>query len=61
MELEYFSEPLKGEYCMLTGARCAHLPVKVILNSFFIAEPFDSDRMNREAKIKAVSKALRFR
>ena len=38
---------------MLTGARCAHLPVKVILNSFFIAEPFDSDRLNREAAIKA--------
>jgi len=46
------TEPLYGEYCLLTGRRCSHYPVNIVPNSFFIAEPYDAERSNREDAIK---------
>jgi hypothetical protein len=55
MSIEYLTEPLYGEYCLVTGGRCAHFPVNLIPNSFFVAEPYDSDQKDRE---KAIRKSL---
>lgn len=52
MAVEYCIEPLYGEYCLLTGRRCAYFPVNIIPNSFFVAEPYDSEQKNREDAIK---------
>jgi len=43
-------------YCLLTGGRCAHFPIKIVQNSFFIAEPFDKEREEREKAIFQVIK-----
>jgi len=43
---------LSQSYCQLTGGRCAHLPITVELNSFFVSEPYDEEREQREAVIK---------
>jgi len=56
MSTEYLIEPLYGEYCLLSGGRCSHYPVSIIPNSFFIAEPYDAERISRE---NAIKKALR--
>jgi len=52
MSIELLKEPLYGEYCLLTGGRCSHYPVNIVPNSFFIAEPYDAERNNREEAIK---------
>jgi hypothetical protein len=42
-------------YCLLTGGRCSHYPITVRLNQFFISEPYDEERVERE---KAIKKAI---
>lgn len=54
MEIAYQKAPLQGNYCLLTGGRCAHSPVNLIPNSFFLAEPYDEERSKREDAIKKV-------
>jgi hypothetical protein len=43
-------------YCLLTGGKCGHHPITPIVNSFFIAEPYDDERSNREETILEVIK-----
>jgi len=35
----------------LTGGRCPHSPISVDINKFFISEPYDENRINRDASI----------
>lgn len=39
-------------HCLLTGGRCVHLPISTDLNSFFVSEPYDEKRQQRELAIK---------
>jgi hypothetical protein len=41
-----------NNYCLLTGRRCSHFPISVQLNSFFISEPYDDLRADREHAIE---------
>lgn len=43
---------LSPTHCLLTGGRCVHLPISVDLNSFFVSEPYDEERQQRELAIK---------
>lgn len=43
-------------YCFLTGGRCCYYPVVPQLNSFFISEPYDKLRQERENAILQVIK-----
>jgi hypothetical protein len=42
---------LTENYCLLTGGRCSHYPINVEMNTFFISEPYDKKRQEREASI----------
>lgn len=47
-------------YCLLTGGRCPHCPINVELNTFFISEPYDQERKQREQAIKDAIKGFKF-
>jgi len=43
-------------YCLLTGGRCSHYPIKIEPNLFFISEPYNKERKPREKAIKEAIK-----
>lgn len=38
-------------YCLLTGGRCSHTPIVIDINKFFISEPYDEKRDERDKSI----------
>jgi len=55
---QYLKNPFFSNFCLLTGGECPHYPISVIPNSFFLAEPYDSERIEREDAIKKALKGF---
>lgn len=48
-------------YCMLTGDKCPHIPkIAIVHYGFFISEPYDNQRSEREKSIKEAIKGYKF-
>ncbi len=51
---------LAESYCLLTGGRCTHSPIHINPNTFFISEPYDEERIQRENSIIEAIKGYKY-
>jgi len=47
-------------YCLLTGGKCSYYPINVEMNTFFISEPYDKKRKERETSIIEAIKGYKY-
>ena len=51
---------LAESYCLLTGGKCSHYPISIEMNTFFISEPYDKKRKEREISIVEAIKGYKY-